>query len=266
MDDYPKKYSLHHVHGHQDKNNVFSELPIPSQLDVLMDQMSKDIVDNTYNESNVIIPFPAQSINISHNQPLVQDITTSMIMKEKTQEIGEFYFIHHGIPKHLIHAVEWNAIKKAFAGPQALSYKKTFHNLRNTMKINKRWGWAESDRYPLCQTSMETLKHLLQCPQSDMSYVRSVLFDKFLKQLKGVDTHPLILSHWMTQLHNISTGIPFTKPDITLNPNTWRIMQAHKQQEKIGWDSFFRGTMSKKWTEIQLQHYRDEPSEKQNIY
>ena len=79
----PQQFTLNHVHGHQDKHKKISELPVPSQLNVLMDTKSKEIVELTYNASNKILPLPAQQIYVCQNQPIVQDIDKTLIASEK---------------------------------------------------------------------------------------------------------------------------------------------------------------------------------------
>ena len=110
----PQQFSLQHVKGHQDKNTKFKDLSIPSQLNVLMDEMSKDIVDKTFNDSNVILPLPAQQIYFDHSQPIVQDITNVLISSHQNKSIKDYYHKHHNIPKHCFHTIEWDAIKNAF--------------------------------------------------------------------------------------------------------------------------------------------------------
>jgi len=61
--------SLFHVQGHQDKNKNFQELDIPAQMNVLMDSLSKQLVKETMYMPNRSIPFPAQEIYISTDQP-----------------------------------------------------------------------------------------------------------------------------------------------------------------------------------------------------
>ena len=69
-----QRVSLIHVPGHQDKHKKFHELEIPAQLNVLMDGLSKKIVVDTKNDSNKIIPFPAQALFLFTDRPIAHDI------------------------------------------------------------------------------------------------------------------------------------------------------------------------------------------------
>ena len=90
------------------------------------------MVDKTFHDANVVIPLPAQKIYLTHSQAIVQDISNVLITREKSSDVAEFYYKHHDIEKNTLHTVDWDAIQKAFDGKHSLSYKKTFHNLRNT--------------------------------------------------------------------------------------------------------------------------------------
>ena len=160
-------------------------------------------------------------------------------------EIKEFYFKHHGVDQKSLLNIEWTGIKKAFNGQHALSYKKTFHNLRNTMTINKKWEWSQSDLCPLCQSQPETIPHMIQCTHPDMQYVRATSIETFRKTMKTLGTNPLIQQHWMSQLNKIINSQPTDNPSINIDPASWNIMQAHQQQSQIGWYSFLRGLIGK---------------------
>ena len=51
-----------------------------------------------------------------------------------------------------------------------------------------------------------------------------------------------------------------------MNPTSWNLIQAHQQQERIGWKLFVKGMIAKRWTNIQMTHYRDNPKDGENIY
>ena len=71
-----------HVHGHQDKNTHFRDLPVPSQLNVLMDSLAKKIAQETMHDPNNIIPFPAQMIYMKTTSPISHDIQNTLIINE----------------------------------------------------------------------------------------------------------------------------------------------------------------------------------------
>ena len=45
-----------------------------------------------------------------------------------------------------------------------------------------------------------------------------------------------------------------------MDPTTWKLIQAHQHQSKIGWTSFTSGLLSEKWAAIQQAHHNGEPT------
>ena len=175
--------SLIHVRGHQDKNKQFHELEVKSQLNVLMDALSKNYVTKTYNDPNIIIPMPAQKIYICTTQPIAHDLHNVLIEREMKKDIHHYYEQHHNIPSKWIRTIDWRATSSALKQKHEVSYRKTFHKFRNTMVINKKWKRTESDLCPLCSGAPETIFHLFSCPHQDIKYVRDVSIPKFFAKL-----------------------------------------------------------------------------------
>ena len=154
---------LSHVQGHQDENRPFNDLPIPSQLNILMDSLSKKIVRDTTHDPNNIIPFPAQQMYLSTSHPISHDIQNILITNEMNKAIAKYYEKHHEIPQNCLQDIDWDANKLALSTTHETSYRKTFHHLRNTMTINKKWKKSESDLCPLCSAAPEDIHHLMSC-------------------------------------------------------------------------------------------------------
>lgn len=257
---------LSHVHGHQDKNKKFHELTVPSQLNVLMDALSKKMADDTKHSPNIVIPFPAQKLYLTRDQPIIHDVQERLVTMEMKKEIKTYYEKHHDVPALSLNSIDWDATKSGLLTKNAISFLKTFHNFRNTMSINKKWGRIESDTCPLCKQEPETLQHLLSCTHQDIRYVRDIQIQKIFKTLGELNTNPDMLSHWKSILCNMTTNSTIHKPTLTMNPNNWLLIQAHLQQERIGWPSFVKGMIAIKWTNIQIAHYRNNPKDGENIH
>ena len=134
-----QKIFLVHTKGHQDKNKTFDELTFPAQLNVLMDNLSKKMVLDTADDTNNIIPLPAQMSYLCIKNPVVHDLSNTLIANEMKNEIKTYYEKHHDIPQTSFQHVDWEANKLAMSTASEISYRKTFHNLQNTMTINKKW-------------------------------------------------------------------------------------------------------------------------------
>ena len=182
---YKQRISLIHIHGHQDKDKAFHELEIPSQLNVLMDSLSKHMVEKTVNDCNMIIPMPAQKLYLSTIQPIAHDVANVLIEREMKKDINRYYTKHHDIEPKIMKEIDWPAAKSALNTQNEVSYRKAFHHFRNTMTINKKWKRTESDLCPLCSDAPETVFHLLSCKHNDICYVRSTRISKMFDKLKN---------------------------------------------------------------------------------
>ena len=233
--------TLSHVHGHQENNTAFRDLPVPSQLNILMDRLSKKMVDDTFNSPNRITPLPAQRLYLIKTTPIVHDVANVLIIGEMERDIYGYYEKHHGVSPKQAKKIDWEALEQGTSSKNATSYKKTLHNFRNTMSINMKWGRIDSDVCPLCANSPETTIHLLSCPHEDVVAVRQQMISRFKDTMNKLNTAPEICEHWIKILTQYYDGIPISKSPITMNPTTWNIAQAHMTQADIGWDCFFFG-------------------------
>ena len=258
--------TLSHVHGHQENNTAFRDLPVPSQLNILMDRLSKKMVDDTFNSPNRITPLPAQRLYLIKTTPIVHDVANVLIIGEMERDIYGYYEKHHGVSPKQAKKIDWEALEQGTSSKNATSYKKTLHNFRNTMSINMKWGRIDSDVCPLCVNSPETTIHLLSCPHEDVVAVRQQMISRFKDTMNKLNTAPEICEHWIKILTQYYDGIPISKPPITMNPTTWNIAQAHMTQADIGWDCFFRGMIVIEWSKIQQRHYDKSNKNGENIY
>ena len=110
-------------------------------------------------------------------------------------DIKTYFLKHHDIEKKRLDQIDWEAMEKGSTTKHEISYKKTMHNLRNTMSVNHKWGRIESDACPLCTSAPETMIHLMSCPQQDISMERKRLIKRFSQTLSKVNTSPEISDH-----------------------------------------------------------------------
>ena len=258
--------SLEHVKGHQDKTKKFHELPLPAQLNILMDKLSKKMVADTKHECNNIIPFPAQKIYLSMQTPIAHDVVNVLITNEMKHEIKGYYNKHHKVPESSFSQIDWEAQRLAMNAPSEISYRKTFHNLRNTMTINKKWKRIESDLCPLCNKSPETIAHLMSCTHPDITMARNSAIRRLFQTIHNLNTNTHIASFWRVAFQNLIDKQPVPKPSLTMDPITWNVTQAYHQQKAIGWDVFSKGILASKWSKIQQKQYDDDPKDGENIF
>ena len=257
---------LLHVHGHQDKNKKFHELSFPSQLNVLMDSLSKKLVDDTMNDNNKVIPTPTQRLYLRSDQIVAHDIQNTLIASEMKQEVNTYYSKHHNISHEAMTDIDWDASKKGTVTRSEISYRKTIHNFRNTMTINKKWGRIESDLCPLCGDHPETVFHLFSCKQKDISDYRTNMFNRFFQSISKVNTKPSILANWKRTLEDLVNSREVQLPSLTMNPDSWTMIQVYQRQNRIGLQSFSKGFLSTRWAELQQQHYDLDHRDGENIH
>ena len=130
------------------------------------------MVEDTKKCVNKIIALPAQKIYLLSSQPIIHDFSDSMITLEIKKDVSAYYKKHHDIPVSSVDEIDWNATRSGMTTQHEISFLKTFHNFRNTMSINKKWGRLDSDNCPMCAQEPETIHHLLSCKHHDIKYVR----------------------------------------------------------------------------------------------
>ena len=266
LDKCGQNVKLIHITGHQDKTKKFHELEIPARLNVLMDGLSKKMVEDTKNDPNKIIPFPAQALFLYTDRPLAHDIQEVLIKREMKKEVDEYYEKHHNIPRQILPEIDWDANRLGISARHELSYRKTFHQFRNTMSINHKWGRFDSDLCPLCSKKPETVSHLLVCDQRDIRNLRHTLLSKMVDQWNKLNTQKDLVHHWKNVFYNMEQETNIPLPKLTMDPITWKIIQAHQHQSKIGWTSFTNGMLSNKWSAIQQSRYDSDPKDGENIF
>ena len=231
-----------------------------------MDNLSKKMVLDTADDTNNIIPLPAQMIYLCIKNPVVHDLSNTLIANEMKNEIKTCYEKHHDIPQTSFQHVDWEANKLAMSTASELSYRKTFHDLRNTMTINKKWKRIDSDLCPMCSKRPETIQHLLSCTHPDMTTARTTAMRGMFQTINGLNTQQNIVSFWKSVFKSIEDETPVLKSILTMEPTTWSIVQAYHQQQAIGWTSFAKGLLTNKWSKIQQNHYDVKPRDGENIF
>jgi hypothetical protein len=111
---------------------------------------------------------------------------------------------------------------------------------------------------PRCRHYLETVDHLLRCPQSEpllIDFINDTLAPKLLAlstdpEIKGVALL-LGLRHWSR----------FGDNEVVWDETSFRpiINQALQDQCNIGWDLLLRGFPAKRWTIAQDRHYASTP-------
>lgn len=186
----------------------------------------KKIVIDIAFDSNKLLAFPAQRVFISTTQPIAHDITNVLIVREAQKEIHQYYEKHHNVQSESFSKIDWVANKMTMPNKHETSYRKTFHNFRNTMSINAKWKCIDSDNCPMCQSAPETIHRLMSCTHKDIKYVRDAGIQKIFKLLQKLNTKKEIVDHWKTIYNSFTTNATIQAPPMTMGPATWTLIQA----------------------------------------
>ena len=160
---------IQHVKGHQDSKKCITQLSVPSQLNVLMDSLAKDLLEeNNSTEGN---NFPAHKDSFIlplHNNIIVyQKFKTNLydvIMNAKAHEYWiteKERYTNEDIPN-----IAWDAQYKALKtvkGTRQRTLTKWFSGWCATGKNMQRWDLRYSGCCPFCGEANEDKKHIIHC-------------------------------------------------------------------------------------------------------
>ena len=114
-----------------------------------------------------------------------------------------------------------------------------------------------SARCPLCHKEDENWKHVYRCPCVDMKRCKRENIAKIEKQLHRLKTLPQITEHFVAILSQSFDHAP-SPTQYPTSPYMHQMMEAHKNQEQIGYQAFLKGFLTKKWYQLQETYYRNE--------
>ena len=138
---------------------------------------------------------------------------------------------HHSIPKRKMNNIDWGVNKLALSTKREVSYRKTFHKLRNIMAINNKWNRIESDLCPMFSSETETIHHLLSCTHDDIRRLRDSFSHKMVDKWKKLNTQKDIVQPWNNVLNNIATKTQVTPPSLTMDSMNWNLIQSFYHQQ-----------------------------------
>ena len=152
--------------------------------------------------------------------------------------------------------IDWPAIGTAMK--ESSLYKRHFVSKHSTGhcgvgKMMKLWGFRTDDSCPRCKAVEESAPHVILCPHPAASKLWLEQVDSLKNWLKAQKTKGDIITaitRNLKKLRKIGGLYGHHYKDKKL-----RI--AITAQNQIGWDQFMLGRISKHWSILQAQHYRD---------
>jgi ribonuclease HI len=175
----PLKFELVHVEAHQDEHVPFDELPLPAQLNCIVDEyVGGAYTDSAYNETYQFVPFLKSqicSLSLPFRRPTshVREQLVSFANGHKAEkQLSTFW----NMPPSWQCNIEWGGLRTAIRREVGILHKtrlsKLIHKQLPTMQMMKRNGFSLSDTCPLCKTAVEDWNHVLRCKCDSASIER----------------------------------------------------------------------------------------------
>jgi len=120
-----------------------------------------------------------------------------------------------------------------------------------------RQGRTHSALCPRCQSRVETITHIQQCPDNQAQSARINLLKTFLKNLHSKGTPDCILTIFEFKI-SIVLDIPYSQcyhTSSTLDTQKMGLINAIRHQNILGWDLFLKGIQSSYWAELYQDLY-----------
>jgi hypothetical protein len=157
-----------HVKSHQDDKTDINLLPWEAQMNVHADGLATDYLDN-YADPSKIVPFirPSQASLTIQGETINRRCAQRLRLAASSPNIRQRLILRNNWSPNTFDSINWEVPGKARAtlehNPQ-IFITKFAHEHLPTCQHMKRIGKAESDLCPSCLTSVETLWHILSCP------------------------------------------------------------------------------------------------------
>ena len=249
-----------HVRGHQD--DVLDELTLPEQLNVRMDSQAKCLITlarkQNFHPQDCLPQAPYGIGQVYMADAVVTSCLDRTLKEYVSHKDGIEWWIKKGrLTVTSSSMVDWRVVKSTLNG--ATFGRKKFITKWATGQlpvgtVQDQKNLQHSDKCPRCLEHRETITHVLRCPHR-----RSIKqWHKGLRNLdtwlRKVGTDPDIVRVIMLALprwHEQALTDSFCPRNIST-----RVKEALREQHKIGWDNFFSGLLSAKWSECQDLHFK----------
>ena len=256
----PIQLEFAHVKGHQDDDADVFSLNVPAQMNVLMDELAKNLLNTRTNED--IAKLPAHHFGFQlpeHNnikRQQLRDELYSSIMSER----GLQYWVNkERFSSTDIQDISWSAMlyaQKSFNKTRLRTLTKWYSEWLGTGKNMKRWRLRFNSNCALCGQEQEDTHHILHCPHDESKKT----WDKLIRE-------------YDQKLVKFKTNY-YLRKAIILDINAWRYNKQYPSlqyadddlrkiilaQRSVGWRAFIEGLLVQPMITYQhnyLQHNYD---------
>ena len=255
----PIQLVFEHVKGHQEDHRPIQALPVPAQLNILMDSLAKDLMDDLPEKAGYNLHEHRLSFTLPRhkNRPIYHKLKEFMyrqIMNEK----AHCYWIEEkkrytSEDKENIH---WEYQEKAFKtlkGTRQRNLSKWFSGWIATGKNTMRWNIRYKGHCPFCHKDKEDKHHIIHCSHIMPTKQWNTLLKEYDKKLIRYKTSFALRKAIILELRawRNNTNLPsltFADPELTgiiLN------------QRRLGWLNFLEGLITKDMFKYQRAYLDD---------
>ena len=253
------EYPLHHVHGHQDDECSFEDLPLPAQLNVEADHLAGQ-VHHTSPPSNLlqVIQFPCNKaqLNIAGNTctgkypSAIRFARHAPSLEEYIQHRHQISSIHYRTIDTIAHSTALSTL--------SLKYPVLIKLVHSHLPLNPvvaRYDNTIEPICPACKQTDETQFHHFQCKHPDLSHQRKLLLQNLRALCDKLKSDPTIRD---TLLYGLDNLFGFTN-----NPPPHLVPEVYDSQSEIGWIQIMYGRFVLQWSRSQDRYYHTHPHKRQ---
>lgn len=262
----PIEWEFYHLHGHQDDNVSFQDLPRDAQLNVLADAAAKQhcnlLMENQQHTTAYTPWLPYQRHRTHHYGKLIsgeykETIRTTIQSKRARQYwINKYDFTE----EHTIQ-IDWDLRQRSlqtFPRHKHCWLGKWCSGFCRTSRQNKRYGYQDNTKCPRCPCEMENTTHIIKCPSNDNNEMWEAEMNDLHVWMKEQDSSPEIIWWLLQALDKWRKDEEIELPS-TLDDQLHTILE---QQHSIGWKEMMEGYWHKGWRLIQERYWDRKRSKK----
>ena len=243
--DSPIQWKFRHVRGHQD--DYAQQLDRWELLNVEMDTLAKEYwhraTTNSWKASQSIAgePWSVWRGKAKFVAPIRQEVYSHI----HSPQIHAYWLSRNRYTPGTKDQIDWDAIGAAM-NKSTITHRhwvtKHISGWCSVGVVAKRWKLRPTDACPLCK-EQETARHVWRCRAPSAMKVWKASLSTLQAQLGRLHTAPEVIEAILSRLTKWKTGANFPAPQYSFP----YLNEAIRSQDRLGWDSFLEGTLSKQW-------------------
>jgi hypothetical protein len=244
------------VDGHKDRvSSTFTPLEL---LNMRMDKLAKSYLrfladkEDTW-ATDYSIPIHGEGWQLWNGTTKIRHASKDALYSIIQDPITISYWVRHNrIPSESTHMIDWEANGRAFKAMKLGKRRRVSKHASHDCGVGTtlvKWKLQDDDACPRCGQS-ETTEHVIRCPQAIDQWGKEL--DSLISKLTSMETDPEIQDCMVHSLKSWHAGHGPFQMNAAQNP---LLLQALREQHRIGWFPFIEGLISTTWQKAQALHY-----------